>query len=717
MSIFQYRSIATRVGKILTFLFKKVFCAALVIIAIVIGVGPSRIGHFVSSRVFANILIPNDHEYPRTAFAIPNNSGSVQSIGGQGIGLSCSLPWGADTLMFSRKKHDSPVSLQYRQACAFHDYCYRHGAATYGYTQADCDYLLLEHTIRLCKQINSKDSEQNNSKDSWTDCMDRAKLVALGVRLGGNVPFKRTDSASETKAHEEDPKRFASLETETSSSYFEFDPYPVGSPGYTVYRIADAPNNWPLGATKALYQFEIRPSGTRLTISGRTHGGITLCAGVVLPGDFNHMNVAPNVLKFVSDTSERDKFVWWRRYKLSGTGGNFAELLPSIASIGEWRSIFPGATAFNPKNCSVVQLPSKVEKNNSTKISDKLGEVNLTSSYFYPYFFHSRDDFRLISPVICASKKGQVLCYSDFQKVSGSENDDAAFRYDKEPYIVRDNIYDHTKDQDAYRSFVSSPFLYANGPDPIIAMLRRGESDGRGYGNSAFLRRQTHRLGGKMSEDFGILHLTDFGEENEPVSMLGQDGKATRLFSFTVKERGCCFLKTETVVMKTWVFPEDKALPTEDTCKENNDNPGCYEGKATATPVTPVSVTIENLDKEWLVRPPAIFQTSMGAALVAFTKIELEEDTTMGRIIVGTMKVGKDGNVVSQFKTSKIVSVSINSLFSDKEKPKKQGVSSGLRTRPVILSDIDQNGKIDLILPSTVKIAGTLFAQDVISAD
>ncbi len=29
-------------------------------------------------------------------------------------------------------------------------YCYRHGAATYGYTQADCDYLLKSNSFRIC---------------------------------------------------------------------------------------------------------------------------------------------------------------------------------------------------------------------------------------------------------------------------------------------------------------------------------------------------------------------------------------------------------------------------------------------------------------------------------------------------------------------------------------------------------------------------------------
>ena len=109
-------------------------------------------------------------------------------------------------------KNGEPVSLQYRQACVFHDFCYRHGQATYGYSKADCDYLLQEYAYRLCRQIYGDDPGEEA-------CRERGRVVLLGVNLFGGESF----------AHG------------YRSTYFEFDPYPHRANDYVVARLVKQP--------------------------------------------------------------------------------------------------------------------------------------------------------------------------------------------------------------------------------------------------------------------------------------------------------------------------------------------------------------------------------------------------------------------------------------------------------------------------------------------
>jgi hypothetical protein len=78
------------------------------------------------------------------------------ALAGRGEGLDCSLP-PAVHAAFSRRtpagvKADR-VELLFGQACVAHDLCYRHGAATYGYSQNTCDMMLSESSFRICRQV------------------------------------------------------------------------------------------------------------------------------------------------------------------------------------------------------------------------------------------------------------------------------------------------------------------------------------------------------------------------------------------------------------------------------------------------------------------------------------------------------------------------------------------------------------------------------------
>jgi hypothetical protein len=70
----------------------------------------------------------------------------------------------------------------------------------------------------------------------------------------------------------------------------------------------------------------------------------TVCAGYDLPGSFEFLNVAPQVIASGPASSPgEDWFAWWRRNSLDSTGGQLAVLEPRRASLEDWKRIFPGA--------------------------------------------------------------------------------------------------------------------------------------------------------------------------------------------------------------------------------------------------------------------------------------------------------------------------------------------------------------------------------------
>jgi len=184
-----------------------------VLVALPIIVHFSRI-HVVDwvihKQIYKNVASPLDEELPVTVTAFPSSINMVSTIGGMGEGLSCSLPWFAD-YFFEKDVSRIAVRQRFRQACVFHDLCYRHGLATYGYTQNDCDDLLQEQALRICISV--------SRKPSLTDCRIDAKKVAAGVKLGGFKDYRNWDR----------------------STFFEFDPNPYRSTRFFVTRAIDDP--------------------------------------------------------------------------------------------------------------------------------------------------------------------------------------------------------------------------------------------------------------------------------------------------------------------------------------------------------------------------------------------------------------------------------------------------------------------------------------------
>jgi hypothetical protein len=167
--------------------------------------------------IYKNVEDISDSEMPPTVTAFQSGPEVVSTIGGSGEGLNCSLPSLANyffTRMDDKHGNRRLVLQRFRQACVFHDLCYRHGLATYGYTQNDCDQLLQNEAFRLCLYFN-KDSRESGRDRCQTD----SKMILAGVTFGGSDAYRAWDR----------------------STYFEFEGDPSRSSSFSVSRVVDHP--------------------------------------------------------------------------------------------------------------------------------------------------------------------------------------------------------------------------------------------------------------------------------------------------------------------------------------------------------------------------------------------------------------------------------------------------------------------------------------------
>jgi hypothetical protein len=94
--------------------------------------------------------------------------------------LQTSKPSITDNLLRGRF-FASTFERQMRQASIRHDFCYQHGAATYGKHQQDCDADFLATALQLCPLV-------NKSGFLWW-CNLRARMAYLGIHLFGSSYF------------------------------------------------------------------------------------------------------------------------------------------------------------------------------------------------------------------------------------------------------------------------------------------------------------------------------------------------------------------------------------------------------------------------------------------------------------------------------------------------------------------------------------------------
>lgn len=256
-------------------------------ISVVLLCGCSTFAGKVANSVYPNLDQPWSPENAPTATTYPPSSDVRAVIGGRGEGLGCSIPPLAESLMFEKKAGDeTPTSLQFRQACVFHDFCYRHGHATYGYSKSDCDNFLQQHAYRLCRQITASDPGREV-------CRVRARVVLLGVNLFGGNNF----------AHGH------------LSTYFEFDSFPVRADDYVAARMARrSPDSISANdsLTANLWTFYFKGGWMQL----RSYDGFD--GGTSESTPFLREKVpAPPV---VTKDATIDRFVWSARRSLANTG-------------------------------------------------------------------------------------------------------------------------------------------------------------------------------------------------------------------------------------------------------------------------------------------------------------------------------------------------------------------------------------------------------------
>jgi len=167
--------------------------------------------------IYKNVDDISDGEMPATVTSFQSGPEVVSTIGGSGNGINCSLPPIVNVFFDGRKDEDGKRHLvlqRFRQACVFHDLCYRHGLATYGYNQNDCDRVLQNEAFRLCLYIRN-----GRAADEAERCQTDSKMVLAGVSLGGSGSYRAWDK----------------------STYFEFESDPSRSNGFLVSRVVDHP--------------------------------------------------------------------------------------------------------------------------------------------------------------------------------------------------------------------------------------------------------------------------------------------------------------------------------------------------------------------------------------------------------------------------------------------------------------------------------------------
>lgn len=197
------------------------FSAALLLLVAIVG------HRTAIDAIYKNVDDILDGEMPPTVVSFQSGPEVVSTIGGSGEGVNCSLPPGLD--IFFDGSEDAAgnrhlVRQRFRQACVFHDLCYRHGLATYGYNQNDCDRVLQNQAFRLClyvrndgprKDVSAAERNARNAERCQTD----SKMILAGVSLGGHKPYRAWDR----------------------STFFEFESDPSRSNGFTVSRVVDHP--------------------------------------------------------------------------------------------------------------------------------------------------------------------------------------------------------------------------------------------------------------------------------------------------------------------------------------------------------------------------------------------------------------------------------------------------------------------------------------------
>ncbi|ASY71060.1 hypothetical protein [Sinorhizobium fredii] len=664
-------------------------------------------GRLLADKVLANAAMPTEKEMPPTSGQIPFSSADIQIIGGRGEGLSCSLPKILADLAFPREEGREPIGLQMRQACATHDYCYRHGAATYGYTQADCDFLLQEHAFRLCYFIERReagtDMEAKQSK-----CIRDARLVTLGVRAGGSDSFRSLNPTVDALSQGLENK--AGLDGR-ASTYFEFDPYPVRSLSYAVYRIADAPDSeGTLPGSKALYKFSMRPSGmfvSRTTMDKNARFG-ALTPHVNLAGDPSYIVNAPVVVATTHKGKKEDWFVWWQRRGLSQTGGRILAIAARRATNEDWNCLYRAGMTEEMLGdhdpCATRNTIAIVEVGKADHPDDGGFSQVVPAHGTQP----APDTLHLMALQTnsCDGSGAKASCFRDILISTALRRK----HQPQEALRVADQLANEKpgpkQDEDGfYRNYVAAPLVFQSPleRDPLMTWARRDKD----YETKAILRRigiarKTARPKNDTGRSRGSVWLADIQENDEPLFALGRTGERQSLVAIRKSDD----TGVGRVEIRQWRLP---GLRDDDTgeaplIKANTD--ACRP----------------NLEGTWLARPPIVDSVGSDEAVVLLSRLVAakEEDGGYG-LALATLKIGTDGRCSeSPFTGPRIPADELIATANDSGKSLQPQETLDqklkrlellklkrldlLRKTPILVDDLDGDSTLEVVFPGAAII-------------
>lgn len=105
------------------------------------------------------------------------------------------VPLGCSTPQWARLIHDSQAKYTkyFYPSCEQHDYCYRHGTATYGMNKDECDYLFLQDMQAQCQPDDIVDLLLE-SGGNFTACQAVAMEFYMAVQRYGAKRFNANPS-------------------------------------------------------------------------------------------------------------------------------------------------------------------------------------------------------------------------------------------------------------------------------------------------------------------------------------------------------------------------------------------------------------------------------------------------------------------------------------------------------------------------------------------
>ena len=643
-------------------------------------------GRMISDQVLANAAIPSEREMPTTAGQIPYSSADVEVVGGRGEGLSCSLPPRLAKLAFPTIEGRAPIGLEMRQACAAHDFCYRHGAATYGYTQADCDFLLQEQAFRLCFFIERLENGAID-KAARSKCIRDARLVTFGVRLGGSDSFRSLSPETLPKGFYGQVSVDDDDVDDRASTYFEYDPYPVRSLSHAIFRIADAPDSG--GAQtrrKSVYKFSMRPSGIFVSFASDA-GELTLKA--IIPGDPSYIVSAPLVIETQHGAHKEDWFVWWQRRGTSLTGGRILAIAPGRATEDDWKCLYllgmPQIMRNGKEPCHAKSTAVTIAEVGDKERVDDPGFLQILPAHSSQVTF---DTLRLMAILtrdcVVDGVAGPCIRNMAINTASGETIQPQASSR------IIDQLSEEVparpiNETSHYRNFATRPFVLRppTQGEPILAWTRRDAE----YESTAFMRRIGNA--GRTNQTYtgysrGSVWLKSIDEADEPLFAIGRTGEQTLLVS--LRRKGA--QSAAGIEVLRWHLPDlrrDDRPPTPEIATEASS---CDLG----------------LDATWLARPPISFPSRTGGAIIFLSKVSKLEDGGFA-LQLAIFTIGADGRCAAAVRKGPIVPlkrlVPAATLDDTREEESKlnQKRIEFVRQTPILVGDLENDGQLDVIFP------------------